>query len=73
LVVEEERVLRDRELVLGLDRVVDFALDDRDVDVLLLREPVGEDVRVAMLARLGQRHSSHRDHTMRVAGQPADW
>jgi len=40
-----DRVLRDRELELffGLDREV------RDEDVLLLRDPGGEDVRVAMV------------------------
>ncbi|HEX6151157.1 MAG TPA: hypothetical protein VFZ39_15390 [Nocardioides sp.] len=40
-----DRVLRDRELELF------FFLDpeDRDEDVLLLRDPGGEDVRVAML------------------------
>jgi hypothetical protein len=41
-----DRVLRDRELELfffGADR------EDRDEDVLLLRDPGGEDVRVAML------------------------
>ena len=32
-------------------------------DELLLREPGGEDVRVAMVRNLGQRHSSHTDHT----------
>ena len=33
-------------------------------DVLaLLREPGGEDVRVAMVTNLGHRHSSHTDHT----------
>ena len=37
-------------LGLGFDREV----DDRDVDVLLLREPGGEDVRVAMLRPYGQ-------------------
>ena len=30
---------------------------------LLLREPGGEDVRVAMVTNLGHRHSSHTDHT----------
>jgi hypothetical protein len=41
-----DRVLRDRELELfffGVDR------EDRDEDVLLPRDPGGEDVRVAML------------------------
>jgi hypothetical protein len=41
-----DRVLRDRELELFF-----FGLDpeDRDEDVLLLRDPGGEDVRVAMV------------------------
>ena len=45
-----DRVLRDRELELF------FFLDpeDRDEDVLLLRDPGGEDVRVAMLRPYGQ-------------------
>jgi len=34
--------------------------------VLLLREPGGEDVRVATPPTLGNRHSSHTHHTMRV-------
>ena len=45
---------------------------DREEDVLLLRDPGGEDVRVAMVMNLGQSHTSHRDHTMRVArGDPS--
>jgi hypothetical protein len=54
-----DRVLRDREIELF------FFLDpeDREEDVLLLRDPGGEDVRVAMLRRLCQSHTSHRDHT----------
>jgi hypothetical protein len=46
-----ERVLRDREVevLLGLGFDFDFEVDDRDEDVLLLRDPGGEDVRVAML------------------------
>jgi hypothetical protein len=36
-------------------------------DVLELREPGGEDVRVAMVINLSHSHTSHRDHTMRVA------
>jgi hypothetical protein len=36
------------------------------VDAALLREPGGEDVRVAMVRNLGQRHSSHTDHTRRA-------
>ncbi len=45
-----ERVLRDRELeVFGLAVDFFFEVDARDEDVLLLRDPGGEDVRVAML------------------------
>lgn len=55
------------ELVFGFDFDADLEADDRDEDVLLLRDPGGEDVRVAMLRRLGHRHSSHTHHTMRVA------
>ena len=32
-------------------------------DVLVLRDPGGEDVRVAMPPNVGDRHTSHRDHT----------
>ena len=42
---------------------------DRDVDVLLLRAPGGEDVRVAMVSNLGHSHTSHTHHTVRVARQ----
>jgi hypothetical protein len=35
---------------------------DLDEDVLLLRDPGGEDVRVAMLTTLGVRHTSHTHH-----------
>ena len=45
---------------------------DRDEDVLLLRDPGGEDVRVAMVMNLGQSHTSHRDHTMRVGEWGSD-
>ena len=38
-------------------------LDRPDLDVLLLREPGGEDVRVAMTPNVCHRHSSHTDHT----------
>jgi hypothetical protein len=38
-------------------------LDRPLLDVLLLREPGGEDVRVAMTPNVGHRHSSHTDHT----------
>jgi hypothetical protein len=68
------RVLRDRvlevpRLVVPPDLVVP-ALLEVDEDVLLLREPGGEDVRVAMLINLGQSHTSHRDHRERVVGDP---
>jgi hypothetical protein len=49
-------VLRDRELVLVLPPLL------RLVDVLRLRDRVGEDVRVAMLMTLLIRHIRHRDH-----------
>jgi hypothetical protein len=51
-------VLRERELEPDLLRELEELLD-----VLLLREPGGEDVRVAMVRNLGHRHSSHMDHT----------
>jgi hypothetical protein len=51
-------VLRERELEPDLLRELDEPLD-----VLLLREPGGEDVRVAMVRNLGHRHTSHTDHT----------
>src|SRR5690348_2374593 len=35
------------------------------VDVLLLRDPGGEDVRVAMVINVIDRHTCHRDHRMR--------
>ncbi len=38
-------------------------------DVLLLRDPGGEDVRVAMVPTLGVRPTSHRDHTSACLGQ----
>jgi len=47
-----DRALRDREVELvdlGLAFDFDFEVDGRDEDALLLREPGGEDVRVAML------------------------
>jgi hypothetical protein len=55
-------VLREREPVVlpRLLEVLDFVLFE---DVLLLREPGGEDVRVAMLRNLCHRHSRHTDHT----------
>jgi hypothetical protein len=73
--LEAERlllVLRDRVLEplrpLDPDRV-DPDLLDLDVDVLLLRDPGGEDVRVAMVTTLGPSHTSHTDHTLRVVGR----
>jgi hypothetical protein len=41
-------------------------LFDLDEDVLLLRDPGGEDVRVAMVTTLGRCHTSHTHHTERV-------
>ena len=57
-------VLRDR--VLELPDVV------RVVDVLLLRDPGGEDVRVAMVTTLRSGHSRHTDHLSAclVVGRP---
>lgn len=43
----------------------DRELDARPEDVLLLRDPGGEDVRVAMLTRLGHSHTSPTLHTPR--------
>ena len=43
-------------------RPFDDREDDRE-DAALLREPGGEDVRVAMVRNLGHCHSSHTDHT----------
>ncbi|GAB2768747.1 hypothetical protein GCM10027020_22230 [Nocardioides salsibiostraticola] len=48
----------------------DAPAPDREVVVLLLREPGGEDVRVAMLFNLGHRHTSPTHHTLRVANGP---
>ena len=65
----------------GLRLVVDFfgaglrrglVLRDRvlelDLDVLLLRDPGGEDVRVAMLSTLGVGHTSPMDHRSACLG-----
>ena len=52
------------------DRVLEPARDEVLLGVLLLRDPGGEDVRVAMLRTLGDRHTCHRDHTVRVALRP---
>ena len=40
---------------------------DPDLGVLLLRDPGGEDVRVAMLDNVIHNPTRHRDHTERVA------
>jgi len=61
--LEPLRVLRDR--VLEPLRPLRLDLDE---DVLLLRDPGGEDVRVAMVNNLGHSHTSHRDH--RIACRP---
>ena len=68
------RVLRDRVLelprfVVPPDLVVPDLLDVGEV-VLLLREPGGEDVRVAMVINVGHSHTSHRDHSERVVRDP---
>jgi hypothetical protein len=79
LLVERPRLELER-LVLR-DRVLEpprFAVPDRlepallllDEDVLLLRDPGGEDVRVAMVINLGHRHTSHRDHRSVSERQP---
>ena len=47
-----------------------LAFFDLDEDVLLLRDPGGEDVRVAMLTTLGLGHTSHMDHRERVGSLP---
>lgn len=60
-------VLRAR--VLELPRPV---LLDVVEDVLLLREPGGEDVRVAMVINVIQSPTRHRDHTMRVGERPRE-
>ncbi len=57
-------VLRDRELVLFFARLL-----PRLVEVVRLRDPVGEDVRVAMVFNLPIRHISPRDHRLRVVGR----
>jgi hypothetical protein len=41
-----------------------------DEDVLLLREPGGEDVRVAMVINVIHSPTSHRDHSERVGRGP---
>jgi len=62
LVRELVPVLRDR--ALELLRPVLFV---PVVDVLLLRDPGGEDVRVAMVINVIDGHTCHREHTERVA------
>ncbi len=70
---EGARLLDDRRRLVGAglrvvprDRVLEPAPPDRrdrpEEDVLLLREPGGEDVRVAMTPNVCHRHSSHTDH-----------
>jgi hypothetical protein len=58
-------VLRDRVLD-ALPRPVLLV----DEDVLLLRDPGGEDVRVAMVINLGHSHTSHRDHRSACRRRP---
>ncbi|GAB3195193.1 hypothetical protein GCM10027062_01570 [Nocardioides hungaricus] len=61
LVLLERLELEEAGLRFGLvlrDRVLEL----RDVDVLLLRDPGGEDVRVAMVTTLRSRHSRHTHH-----------
>src|SRR5262245_61465460 len=65
------RLLEERAVLLLLpvlrDRVLDPPREPLRLevlrDVLELRDPGGEDVRVAMLINLGHSHTSHRDHT----------
>src|SRR3546814_12226533 len=44
------------------------SLEELILDLLLRRDPGGEDVRVALLRTQGARHTSPRDNRMRVAG-----
>jgi hypothetical protein len=55
-------VLRDREVEVLRPVLRLVVLRVLDEDVLLLRDPGGEDVRVAMVTTLRSSHSSHRDH-----------
>ena len=58
------------ELVRGLGRLLvlrDRVLEPLVLDVLELRDPGGEDVRVAMLGTLRLRPTSHMHHRVRVA------
>ncbi|GAA3810732.1 hypothetical protein GCM10022242_11590 [Nocardioides panacisoli] len=52
-------VLRERELVVFLAPLDELRLED----VVRLRDPGGEDVRVAMVNNLPTDHTSHRHHT----------
>jgi hypothetical protein len=51
-------VLRERELVAFFARLAEL----RDEDVVRLRDPGGEDVRVAMVNNLPTDHTRHRHH-----------
>jgi len=63
------RVLRDRVLEEPLPLEVRLGEpDDEDEDVLLLRDPGGEDVRVAMLDTLVLSHTRPTDHTSACRG-----
>ncbi|CAA9390286.1 MAG: hypothetical protein AVDCRST_MAG06-1528 [uncultured Nocardioides sp.] len=68
-------VLRDRVLAFrAVDPDRDIAVDPL-LDVLELRDPGGEDVRVAMVATLRPSHTSPRDHSrqrLRVVAIRAD-
>ena len=73
----EDRFLRPVLVVVLRDRVLEPPPPDPpdrlgrpDLDVLLLREPGGEDVRVAMTPNVCHRHSSHTDHTAVSADGP---
>src|SRR5688572_6077895 len=71
-----ERLRPFAELRRGLGRLLvlrDRVLEPLVLDVLELRDPGGEDVRVAMLGTLRPSHTSHTDHTVRVAGAVDTW
>jgi len=55
--------LRERELAV-------FFTPEREEELVLLRDPGGEDVRVAMTPNLGDRHSSPTDHTAVCRREP---
>ncbi|GAW49344.1 hypothetical protein PD653_2561 [Nocardioides sp. PD653] len=61
-------VLRDRVLE-PLRPVLREVLAALDEDVLLLRDPGGEDVRVAIVPTLRRRHSSHTHHRSACRGR----